>query len=120
MEIEKKIKTITKEVEVYTVNGEEFESYKNAQEYLVTDFYDNQLEKYRDELFGWELFKCNTRDEFEMVEYWYDRINFYVFDVKFDYNKENYPIRCIYTQSGEVYSIGEKLYEGLIEFNKEK
>ena len=114
-----KIKTITKEIEVYKVDGKEFESYSDAKEYVVENFYENNLEKHRDYLFGWDLFKCNTKDEFEMVKY-HNQIYSYVFDVKFDYKKENYPIRCIHTSSGEVYSIGEKLYEGLIEFNKEK
>lgn len=120
MNIEKKIKTITKKVEIYQVDDKEFESCKEAEEYIISDFYDNKLERHIDEIFNVELFKCNSKDEFDMVRAYFREIHSYVFDVKFDIAKSNYPLYCLYMNDGEVYNISKKLYEGLIEFEKEK
>lgn len=97
----------------------EFENEWQAKLYVSQDAYD-KLEKYDIAVLKSDIFKCNTQEEFELIKYYYVHKCRFCFDTQFDYTGAKYPIYCLYSSSGDVYNINKKLYEGLIEFEKEK
>lgn len=120
MKFEKITKEVTRVIDVYvTEDGKEFECVWDAELYVAQDAYD-KLEKYYIPVFKSDIFKCNTQEEFKLIECHYELKYGFCFEPQFKYTEAKYPIYCLYSSSGDVYKINEKLYKGLIKFIKEK